>query len=761
MPTCSVSHRLVLALLLCFTVIPALTPAWAADPQPGPPLTIRKAARPIVADGDLSDAGWQGVEPVTTWFETRVGDNVEPQVKNVAYLAYDDESFYAGFVFDDPAPKSIRGPLGDHDALGGATDYAGIIVDTHNDGKTAMMFLANPRGLQYDALTSDISGEDSSPDFFWDAAGKVTETGWSLEIRVPFSSLRYTDTAAPTWGILLYRNYPRDRRYQFFSARLPRDVNCFICNSSKLTGLADLPTGSHLVVAPYASSSRTSVASPGLGSPLKNEPVDSEAGLDLKWSPIVSLTLDGTINPDFSQVESDAAQIVANERFALSFAEKRPFFLEGADLFSTPFTALYTRTVTSPRAGLRATGRMGSTSYTALVAQDRGDGVVILPGPTGSDVADQDFVSDVGVVRVRRDLGQSFVSVLATTREIHGGGSNRVFGPDFQWRPRATDSFTGQFLWSESNTPVRPDLTPDWDGRHISDGAGLLYWSHSTRHEDWFIQLQSLGQNFRADNGFIPQVGYREGFLDVGYTIRPKDAFFNRVRFFTTNWYDAAPNGDVISRRVSVGSGMDGALNSFIRVEMNQDGIRVGNEVLKRFRPRVYVESSPSRAVNNIFIDSYVGEEIDFANGRRGHGVSLSGGVSVRPSDHLELRANLSRRWLNVNTGGGLEGRLFTAQVERLRATYTFNSRSFLRLIGQYVETRRDLALYDPVLYPVGALRPKDASLNGSALFAYKLNWQTVLYAGFGDERALDAATDKLEANSRQLFAKVSYAWQH
>src|SRR5262249_9633355 len=133
--------------------------SWAANPQPGPPLTIHRAAGPIVADGDLSDPGWQGVEPCTTWFETRVGDNVEPQVKNRAYLAYDDNFFYAGFVFDDPTPSAIRAPLGDHDALGGSTDYAGVIVDSRNDGKTAQMFLANASGLQYDALTSDVSGE--------------------------------------------------------------------------------------------------------------------------------------------------------------------------------------------------------------------------------------------------------------------------------------------------------------------------------------------------------------------------------------------------------------------------------------------------------------------------------------------------------------------------------------------------------------------------------------------------------------------------
>src|SRR5207237_5010194 len=137
------------------------------------------------------------------------------------------------------------------------------------------------------------------------------------------------------WGILLYRNYPRDRHYQFFSARLPRDVSCFICNSSKLSGLADLPHGSHLVVAPYASAQRLDVPGAGLGTPLASGKFDSEVGGDAKWSPLVNLAIDGTVNPDFSQVEADAAQIGANERFAVFYPEKRPVFLEAMDLFST------------------------------------------------------------------------------------------------------------------------------------------------------------------------------------------------------------------------------------------------------------------------------------------------------------------------------------------------------------------------------------------------------------------------------------------
>jgi hypothetical protein len=719
-----------------------------------PPLHIRKVSAPIVIDGELDDAGWQGIPEITTWYETNVGDNVEPQVRNVGYLAYDESHFYAGFRFEDPKPEGIRAPLGDHDAVPSSTDYAGIIVDSRNDGKSAQMFLANPRGVQYDALTNDATGEDSAPDFFWEAKGRKTATGWNLEIRVPFSSLRYGSAEVPTWGILLYRNYPRDRRYQFFSARLPRDSNCFICNSSKLVGLSDLPQGSHLILAPFATAGQTSLPGAGLGTGLEAEDVDTEFGADLKWNPFAGASIDATVNPDFSQVESDAAQIAANERFALFFPEKRPFFLEGVDLLSTPFTAVYTRTVTEPRAGLRATGRFGSTAYTVLATRDDGGGLAILPGPQGSDFAFQDFESDVGILRLRHDLGTSFVSVLGTAREIDGGGHNRVFGPDFQWRPRPTDAITGQALWSDSRTPDRPELAAEWDGRSLADRALWLQWSHFTRHEDWFLLGLDVGDGFRADNGFIPQVGYREILLDAGYTIRPTRSFFNRVRFFTVDYLDAERDGDPLNRRVSVGTGMNGRWNSFFRVELNHDEIRVGDTLLQRFRPRLRLETSPGSVVNFLFVDANLGEEIDFANAREADGTTLGGGLSLRPNEHLELRADASRRWLDVDAGSGLSGRLFTARVERLRGTWSFDSRSFLRLIGQHVRTDRDPALYT---FPVDS-RSADFSL--SALFAYKLNWQTVLFAGYGDERVFLADTDRLERNRRVAFTKVSYAWQ-
>ena len=357
-------------------------------------------------------------------------------------------------------------------------------------------------------------------------------------------------------------------------------------------------------------------------------------------------------------------------------------------------------------------------------------------------------------MRLRRDVGRSFLSFLATAREIDGGAHNHVFGPDFQWRPRPADSFTGQALWSESRTLDRPDLAAEWDGRSLSDRALLLNWSHYTDRLDWFVQGQDLGPHFRADDGFIPEVGYREAYLDAGHTIRPKKAFLSRIRVFTVDYYDLQPGGNILARRFSVGTGMDGRLNSFLRVELNRDEMRVGNALLQRFRPRVYLESSPGRLLNFFSIDYYVGDEIDFDNGREGRGTTLIGDVLLRPSNHLELRGDASTRWLHVTAADGHSGRLFTAQIERLRATWSFTARSFVRLIGQYVQTKRDVSLY------TFAIAPKEADFNSSALLAYKLNWQTVIYLGYGDSRTFAELADRLENAGHQAFAKVSYAWQ-
>jgi hypothetical protein len=279
-------------------------------------------------------------------------------------------------------------------------------------------------------------------------------------------------------------------------------------------------------------------------------------------------------------------------------------------------------------------------------------------------------------------------------------------------------------------------------------------WSHGTRTIDWYLQGQDLGPDFRADEGFIPQVGYREAYAEAGYTLRPEDSFLSRVRVFTVNYYDEDYDGRELNSRVSAGAGMDGRWSSFFRVELNHDRARVGDRLFTRFRPYVFLQASPGRVLNDFWIEATFGEEIDFANARKGTGATLSGSVTLRPNNHLELQGRASGRWLHVDDPALGSGRLFAAQVERLRATWSFSPRTFLRVIGQYQQTVRNAALY------VSPVNGKDASFTSSALFAYKLNWQTVLFVGYGDERAYGGINQRLEPSGRGAFAKLSYALQ-
>lgn len=747
--------------LILFGVFVCLPVAANAQTrEPAITYEIKRASGPIAIDGDLSDAGWKDALRVDKWWETNATDNTEPKMKNVAWLTYDDHFFYAAFHFEDPNPEKIRSPFADRDNVSSATDYGGVILDTRNDGKTAILFLSNARGIQYDSVSDDTSGnEDSSPDFFWESSAKITKEGWDLELRIPFSSLRYKKADPQTWGILLYRNYPRDRRYQMFANKLPKGGNCFICNENKITGLTGLPQGGHIVAAPYMTvKEQGSPRNDTLGNKLVNAPAKIDGGIDVKWTPNADTAIDGTLNPDFSQVESDVAAISANQRFAIFFSEKRPFFLEGVELFSTPIQAVYTRTITSPRFGLRSTGKFGDNDYTAIIASDRGGGLVILPGPNGSDFANQDFSSTVAIGRIRHNFGLSYLSLLGTFRESEGGAHNRVLGPDFQWRINDKETVTGQVLFSDTKTPDRPDLASEWNGQTLKGHAEYVWWTHSTKHIDWYIEAKDYSDGFRADNGFVPQVGYREEYFEGGYTMRPTTGFANRIRIFLNGDYSAATNGDLLFRDRSAGIGFDGKLASSTRLRFSVNDVRSGDKVLTRHQLLYSTQFTPSNMFSNIQLSGSAGEDVDFSNTRLGRGASAQFGATIRPTDHLELRYNQSLSWLNVNPLPGQilaeRARLFTAQVERIRAAYTFNSKMFVRAVVQNVRTNQNQELF------LSSINQHSGNVTSSFLFAYKLNWQTLLFLGLGDERDVEVADNKLQPASRQLFMKVSYAFQ-
>lgn len=727
-----------------------LVPCVLAAAEVGPPLTVPRSAGRIEIDGRLDDPAWRKAAVLDTFYETYPADNVEPKAKTVVYLTYDHTSFYIGIHAFDPDPSQIRAPFVERDGIVGTDDNVAVFLDTRNDRRSALELRVNPRGNQSDATYNDATGrEDFSPDFFYDTAAQIVQDGWTAEMRIPLSSLRYPKLPENRWGILVWRNYPRDQRYAIHSSPIPFGGNCWICRSRELTGLTDLPSGGHLVAAPYVTGQRRSTPEGQPGSPLEDRDPEADAGLDVKWTPSASNALDLTINPDFSQVESDVGEIAVNNQFAIFFPEKRPFFLEGVDLFDTPIQAVYTRTITDPKWGARDTGKLGDTSFTFLLTEDQGGGSVIVPGSTGNDFALQDFSSHVLVGSLRRDFGASYAGLLVTARENEDGGYNRVAGPNFLWRRSATDQMTGQLLVSSTETPDRPELHPTWDGRELDSHAGHLEWLHSGRDWTWRATLQDFGEDFRADQGFVTQVGYRLGRYALFRNYYIQEGFFRRISPYAVVRYVESPDGDLIQRQTNPGVQIQGTRNLAAGADFAvRERLRVGGKVLERSDVDWYLQIDPGRRFSRIGFNGTLGDSIDFANLRVGQGGSFGIFGTVKPTDHLALDFNADREWLDIRGS-----RLFTAQIERLKVTYNFTARAFVRVIGEYLDVNRDPALYT---FPV---REESGSFAGSALFAYQLNWQTVLFVGYADNRLQDDLGE-LQPADRLVFVKLSYAFQ-
>jgi len=699
---------------------------------------IARLTEPVRIDGDVSDPAWVAARRIDSFVEYHRGDNTAPPAQTTGWIAYDEQAVYVAFLAEDPRAVDIRAPLVDRDKVLGDQDYVAVLLDTHNDRRAGVSFRVNPRGVQTDSVINDgvTDDEDFSPDFFYQAVARRTAAGWSAEMRIPLSSLRYPASDPQTWGVILLRNYPRDFRYIMANTPIPKNSGCFLCHASEMTGFEGLPGGSHYTLAPY-----TSAAVSDQFNRVERRGFDSDMGLDFKWAPSTALTLDATLNPDFSQIEADVPQLNVNNRFALRFPEKRTFFLEGTDLLQTPILAGYTRSITSPAWGVRATGNAGANAYTFLVAEDRGGGTLIVPGPQGSEFIPQDFRSRVALGRLRRSFEDSYGGLMLSAREIEGGGHNRIIGPDFHWSVNPTDRFFGQVLLSNTENPERPELSEQFDGRSADGGAYRLVFARNAKTYDVQVQASGSSPGFRADNGFIVQNDFRRLSLWSGRRHYPRN-FFSYLRPYLAIERDVTYQGGETLRRVFYsGFAFQGRWGSNGWLDLNQFDERVGSKLLTRRFFAFEINAAPLRWLPALAFDGELGERIDYAGGRVGKGARLNLSGTTRITDHWQMELRTSREWVDLD-----EGRLFSAQIDWLKATYTFSPRSLVRAIAQQSTTERR-----------GEARDRTFSLSG--LYAYKLNWQTVFFVGYGDASVTNE-TGSLIPEARSLFMKVAYAFQ-
>jgi hypothetical protein len=734
----------------------ALVAVAAGEESPSPvreavAYEVRPAASEIFVDGVLEEPAWEQATEISVDYEWFPGENVAPPVKTLAFVTYDARNVYVGFRASDPEPSQIRAHLMDRDAIDTLIqdDYVIVQIDTFNDQRRNFQFRVNPLGVQADALSSAVDrSEDWSWDMIWESRGRITPEGYEVEIALPLNQLRFPNTkGTQTWGIDVGRSYPRSSRHRMNASGRDWNQSCIVCQFDKITGFEGIEPGRNLELDPTFTAARTDALGSFPDGRLEAGDEDLEAGLTVRWGITPNMTLTGTLNPDFSQVEADVAQLDANERFALFFEEKRPFFLEGVSSFSTPNRIVFTRTVVDPDWGLKLAGKQNRNGIGVFAAEDTLTSLV-FPSNEGSrsTLLAQPVTS--GVLRYRRDVGEASALGLVYTGREGEGYHNRVLGVDGFFRPRDTDTLLVHYLRSET---VYPGSLAEEFGQPIQgfeDDFWEVRYEYDTRKWNFAVDYEDYGPGFRADSGFLPRVDIL------------KAQMIGTRRFWgdEDDWFDQWDVGSYLNRTedhdgrltdevAQLWTTLSGPMQSVVDLNVRRR---------KEFFEGVFYENldgvglwttiQPSGAIR-LVMSLEDGDAVDFANNQPADELFVNATVEAKIGRHLNAGVDHTLRRLDV-----AGGELFEANLSQLRLVYNFSVRTFVRAIAQRLDVTRDPDLYR------AEVEPETETLFTQLLFSYKLNARTVLFMGYADNQRGLADVD-LTRTDRTFFFKLGYAW--
>ncbi len=711
---------------------------------------ISRAISPVRVDGVLDDPAWARATVVDLPYEIMPGENAAPPVSTECLITYDDRNLYAGFRAYDPDPSQIRAHCCDRDRAF-RNDYIGLMVDPFNDERRGFEFFCNPFGVQMDFSRNDVSSgnqEDMTWDAIWESAGRITGEGYEVEIAIPFTSLRFPRVEGnQTWGFLAFRAYPRTDRHQISSRPHDRNLGCFVCQWDKITGFEGITPGRNIEIIPTFTGHRTDDREDFPDEPLLEGDPESDVGVSARWGITPNWSINTAVNPDFSQVEADMAQLEINTRYALYYDEKRPFFMEGADIFRTPIEAVYTRTVAEPSGGLKLSGKEGRNAVGVFATRDELTHLV-FPSNQDSDVESLDQRSDTGVFRYRRDiLGTSNLGMLFTTRQ-GDGYRNRVYGVDGNLRMRTSDLIRFQLLGSMTNYPW--SAAEEYDQPHeVFHGFGLdLAYIHGGRDWSWWGTWEHRDPGFRADVGFVNRVDVRE--FSVGaqrnWWGKPGD-WLNQGYLGIDLERTEDHSGMLTDSEIDVEFGLRGPWQSSLDGSVWHDR-EYYDGVTYDLNAGVFFFNIRPTGDFTCSLGSNLGQAIDYDNSRRGKRFRVFPGFTYDFMRHLyiQLDHTFERFYVDGN-------RLFDARLHQMQLRYQFNVRTFVRAIIQYVDIERNTDLYTDE-----ETEPEEQDLFTQLLFSYKVNPQTVCFMGYSDNWEGRRGID-LTQNDRTFFFKIGYAW--
>jgi Domain of unknown function (DUF5916) len=477
-------------------------------------------------DKPLTLADFEGMKPreglgeklshVGGFIQNQPADGQPGTEKTEVWLGHTKATLYMVFLCFDQHPGLIRGHLARRENILN-DDYVAVWLDPFQDRRRGVEFAVNPYGVQADAAWAEASGADFSYDQVWDSEGRVTSQGWMAMIAIPFRSLRFR-VVGSDWGVVFERNFPRNSENDWWP-RVAANVSGLLSQEGTMHGIEGV-TGSHNVqINPYglAQNEHTLETLDPNNPYFSSRSFEGTAGGEAKVIVKDSIVLDGTVNPDFSDVESDQPQFTVNQRYPVYFPELRPFFLENANYFSTPINLLYTRNIIRPEWGGRVTGKVGRTNLGILAIDDREPGETVpVDDPLYSERA------GFFVGRLSEDVGKNSSVGLIYTDEEFGGGWNRIGGADLTWRADKNWTVTGQMVESSTKGSREDSEATVFPTGYAAGPASYLEVNRSGHVFNLDSTYKDYATGFQSQVGFIQTTNIREDQTHSTYQWYPK-----------------------------------------------------------------------------------------------------------------------------------------------------------------------------------------------------------------------------------------------
>jgi hypothetical protein len=739
----------------------------------------------IAVDGSLDELAWSQAGLLTGFSQFAPNDGV-PAVDSTEVLVWYSPSAIHFGIRAFEAHGAVHATLADRDRIF-ADDHVQLLLSTFNDGRQATVFMVNPFGVQADgslvetgrAGSTGIFGggnvardpTDLNPDFVFQSKGRLTDYGYEVEVRIPFKSLRYQGAKEQTWGINVVRRVQHSG-YEDSWVPARRDNASFLSQSGRLVGLTELKRGLVLDLQPELTARMD--GTPGTSGGWDYDRKDPELGGNVRWGITNNLTMNGTANPDFAQIESDAGQVTFDPRQALFFSEKRPFFLDGNEQYTTPNSLVYTRRVVQPVAAVKLTGTAFGTNLGFLSAID--DQAVSFT---------EDDHPIYNIIRVQRDVGARSRIGLVYTDKIDGDNYNRVAGLD--GRLVFGGIYSAQFQVAGSRTRFL-DTTSDgalWFARFARNGRkfGLRY------------SINAIGDQFSAQSGFIGRrnVVNAQVVHSLTWTRNP-GSFFERITqdvqlHGTWKYQDFIHGNESLDNKLhfntsaTIRGGWNASAALLIETFGYDDDIYQGYSLDSagtsipwtgpetRDIPNLDVVASfstPQFAHFSANAFSLYGHDENFFEWASGELFILNGGLSYRPNDQLRFELSYQHQQVNRRDGGGL---VDLQRIPRLKMEYQISRPFFVRLIGEYgtrwTDSLRDASRTGlPILINGQPTEVVDErQFRGDVLLSYQPNPGTVFFAGYGSTR--ERLPDPSNLNdflfrrtSDNFFIKASYLFR-